>query len=342
MQVSTRSILKILTVTALFIGALYLAYRAERELVWVGTAFFLAVALNPAVDRLTGWMPRRNRLLGAVSVSVLLLLFVALLGVLFVPPIVSQTQDLINNLPSVTNHVVQSNSFVADQVRKFNLVEKLQQSQNEITHYLSTAGGSVYGFVRGLFNSLAAFVTIIVMTFFMMLEGPKWVAAFWRAVPKARRAHGQMLATKMYHAVTGYVNGNLLTSLVAAVATAVVLTIIRVPYAIPLGIFVGLVDLIPLVGATLAAIVVVIVSLFTSVTAAIIMIIFYIIYQQIENHVLQPIVYGRTVEMSPLLVLVAILTGASIGGIIGAFVAIPIFASLQILIRDYADRHFTD
>ena len=339
MNISTRTTLKLLTIITLFAGVLMVVLRARHVLIWIGTAFFLAVALNPSVEYLSRYLWRRRGL----AIAVVCLVALGVIGFLiysFVPPLISQTESLGNNLPHYTDVLVNGNNIVSDQIRHFDLVSKVRASQSQIAHYVSTAGGSAYQIVKDIFSSLAAGVTIIVLTIFMLLEGPRWVDLFWSLVPPGKRAHPQELVAHMYKSVSGYVNGNLLTSLIAAVATAVMLMILGVPYAIPLGLLVAVADLIPLVGATIGAVVVVAVAFFTSSVAAVVMLIFYIVYQQVENHVLQPVIYGKTVEMSPLTVLVAIIIGAAIAGMLGALVAIPVAASLQILVRDYAGRNW--
>lgn len=337
MDISTRTILRVLLVTSGFVGVLWIAYLARTELVWLGTAFFLAVALNPLVEWLTKHTPKHNRLLSIAMVSLLLLLVLAFIVISFVPPLVQQSTQLSRNLPAYTDQLVHGHSFVSDQIRHYNLVDRIRESQDQLLKYASTAGSQFFTIVRGVFASFLAAITILGLTFFMLLEGPGWVAAFWSAVPARQREHGQYLANQMYRAVTGYVTGNLLTSLIAALGVTIVLAILHVPYAIPLGIFVGIMDLLPLVGATLGAVVVVLVALLTSPFAALVMLVFFLIYQQVENHILQPIIYGRTVEISPLLVLISVLIGAAAGGIVGAIVAVPVFASLQIVVKDYAN-----
>jgi predicted PurR-regulated permease PerM len=337
-DVSSRAILKILSLTAVFVGGLWLMYAARHELVWVGTAFFLAIAFNPLVEWLARFMPKRNRLMAVGLVFLSFIALVVFLLVSFVPPLITQSEQLTHTLPRFTNELVTGDSWVSEQIRHYNLVDRVRESQDQLLGYAQAAGAQVFTIAQSLFSSLIAVITILGLTFFMMLEGPGWVAAFWQVFPLKRREHAKKLTGQMYRAVTGYVSGNLFTSLIAAVATSIMLMVVGVPYAIPLGIFVGLVDLLPLVGATIGAVVVILVALFTSSVAAIVMAVFFAIYQQLENHVIQPIVYGKTVEISPLLVLIAVLVGAAVGGIVGAVVAIPVFASLQILVKDYVKR----
>ncbi|HEY6736710.1 MAG TPA: AI-2E family transporter [Candidatus Saccharimonadia bacterium] len=341
MSISSRSIMKVLALTWLFVGAVFVANLVRRELVWIGSAFFLAVAFNPAVGYVARYMPRKSRGLATGLVFAFALLTLAGVAALFVPPLVSQSGQLASNLPGYTEQLVNGHSWVSDQARSFHLVERIKQSQDQLVAYVSAAGGSFFVFLRNVFSSFAAGLTIIGLTFFMLMEGPVWVENTWKLVSPKHRAHWRNLVQEMYQAVTGYVSGNLLTSLLAAVATGLMLVVVHVPYAIPLGILVGLFDLLPLVGATLGAVIVVVAALFTSVAAAIAMVIFFVVYQQVENHVLQPVVYGRTVKMSPLAVLVSVLIGAGLGGILGALVAIPVGASVQILVRNYIEIQAT-
>src|SRR5205085_5918431 len=142
----------------------------------------------------------------------------------------------------------------------------------------------------------------------------------------------------IYETVGGYVTGNLLISVIAGGSTTIVLVALGVPFAIALGLLVAILDLIPLAGATLALIVVGAVAFLHSIVAGIVVVVFFIVYQQVENHLLQPIVYGRTVQLSPLVVLIAVLIGAELAGILGALGAIPVAGAIQVLIVDWL-RH---
>ena len=324
---------------AAFVGALWLMYLTRSTLGLIFGAAFLAVAINPAVDRLSRFMPRKSRGLAIAGVMAVGVATVVLLLVSFVPPLVNQTTLLIHGLPQVTDQLVHGQGFLSDLARQYHLVDRLKESQGQIASYVSSFGSQAIGVLRGVLSGLVLTVTVFGLTFFMSLEGPKWVERLATVVPKRRRAHARELGGQMYRAVTGYVTGNVATSLMITVITAGLLVVVGVPYALPLGILVGLLDLVPLVGATIASVVVIAVALFSSVTAGIVMLIFFVVYQQIENHIIQPMVYGKTVAISPLIVLIAILLGAELAGIFGALVAIPVVASAQILVKDYFERH---
>jgi predicted PurR-regulated permease PerM len=182
---------------------------------------------------------------------------------------------------------------------------------------------------------VVATVTVVFMTFFMLLEGPQWVERFFGLLKPESQPRWRRVGHDIYRTVGGYVTGNLLISVIAGVSTAIVLVIMGVPYAVALGLIVAILDLIPLAGATIAAIIVGLVAFIHSIPAGIVVVVFFIVYQQIENHVLQPIVYGRTVQLSPLVVLISVLIGAELAGVLGALGAIPAAGALQVLLVDY-------
>jgi predicted PurR-regulated permease PerM len=185
-----------------------------------------------------------------------------------------------------------------------------------------------------VFGGVVAFVTVLILTFFMVLEGPTWSETFWRNMPAKNKEKYQDLLTQMHGTVTGYVNGNLVKSLLAVIATTIMLLIVRSPYVLALALLVGIFDLIPMVGATLGAVTVcLVVLMFKGGTPALVMAIFFVIFQQVENNIFQPIIFSKAVEVSPLVTMLALIVGATLAGFVGALVAIPVAASLQILIR---------
>jgi len=158
---------------------------------------------------------------------------------------------------------------------------------------------------------------------------------FYGLVPPEQQARWRWIGSDIYRTVGGYVTGNLLISLIAGGLTTIVLLIMGVPYAVALGLIVAILDLIPLAGATIAALLIGIVAFLHSVPAGIVVVGFFIVYQQIENHLLQPVIYGRTVQLSPLAVLISILIGAELAGILGALAAIPVAGSIQVILLDW-------
>ena len=153
--------------------------------------------------------------------------------------------------------------------------------------------------------------------------------------PAKAQPRAQHMASEIARTIGGYVSGNLFISVIAGFSVTIVLLVAGVPFALALGLLVAILDLIPLAGATLGAIIVTLVALTHSLTAALVVLGFFIVYQQLENHLLQPIVYGRTVQLSPLAILVSVLVGAEVAGVIGALGAIPVAGTIQIVISDW-------
>ncbi len=342
-NLSNRTIFRFLLMISAFVGLAFVVMRMHRELIWLVSAFFLALALNPAVAWLSRYMPKKKRGLAAGAVFVAALGVVVFMIVTLIPPLVDQTQSLVRALPSLADRLQTSSSPLAQFARQHDLVGAIKNNQNQVISKVSSLSGSFADVARSIASSLIATLTVLVLTFFMVVEGPDLISSFWKLHPPKLREHRQKLAAQMYKAVTGYVSGNLLTSLVATVAASIALTAVGMRFAIPLGIVVGIFDLIPLVGATLAAVVVCgLTLLYTNFSTALIMAIFFVVYQQVENHFLQPLVYSRTVKMSPLTVLVSAILGASLAGLLGALLAIPAAASIIILAKDYFVRHPRD
>ena len=335
MNIPTKTIVKVLAVTFAFIGLLYFAYLTRTILVWLITAFALALALNPAVVWFQRITPKRNRLVATLMVSLLLTAASMFLAVLLVPPLITQTEQLVNDLPRYTAQVTDPGTFTGDLIQRYDLVDRIKSGQSDFIGRLTNAGGTFVGLLTGVFSSIIASLTIFGLTFFMLMEGPTWIGLFWRTQTNThRRERLQRLAADMYRAVGGYVIGKMVAALLAGLTTTIMLIILDDPFAVPLGLIVGILSILPLIGATIGAVIVVIATLFISVGDAIIMAIFFTIYQQIENNVIQPVIFNRTVAVSPLLVFISVLLGTAIGGILGALIAIPVTASLQILVKD--------
>jgi predicted PurR-regulated permease PerM len=176
MNVSSRTVLKVLSLTAAFVLLLAVVYMIRLQLIWIGTAFFLSIALNPLVVKFARVMPGKSRPLAVASVFVLAGSLVAFLLVALVPPLVHQSTQLGANFPRYTDELVHGNSWVSEQIRTYHLVERVKDSQDELIHYVTSASGSFFSIMQRVFASFAAGLTILVLTVFMLLEGPRWVA----------------------------------------------------------------------------------------------------------------------------------------------------------------------
>jgi predicted PurR-regulated permease PerM len=262
----------------------------------------------------------------------------ALLAATLVRPVIDQSEALVSNLPAYTEQLSRPGTWAGDIVNRYDLIERIQASQAELVSRLTNFSGTFVGVVFGVFSSLVAFISIFALTFFMMLEGPVWLGMLWEVLPPGNRKHAKKLAEEMYQAMVGYVNGKILAAFLAGVSAAIALIVLHIPYVAALSLVVAILSIIPVFGATIGAVIACAVALFTSPVAALILAIFFFVYQQFENNVIQPVIFKHALDVSPLLVFVSVLIGTALGGILGALIAIPITASIQILVRDYYGR----
>jgi len=304
---------------------------------WIFIAIFLALALNPAVDRLERRVKRRGIATGIVYVAALIA--VGLVGWLFIPTLVDQVNSFAHKVPDYLDDLTKGRGRLGFLQEKYHLVDKARKALREGgASKLFGISGTALAVAKGVVTAVLATLTIVFLTFFMLLEGPKWLDRFYALLKPDSRRRWQAVGRDIYRTVGGYVTGNLLISLIAGALTAVVLRIMGVPFALALGLIVAILDLIPLAGATIAAILVGAVAFLHSIPAGIVVVIFFVVYQQLENHVLQPVVYGRTVQLSPLAVLISVLIGAELAGVLGALAAIPVAGTLQVIFLDWL-RH---
>jgi predicted PurR-regulated permease PerM len=339
-QFRPRTIFVILGILILTGIALWVIWIARHVLTWVLISLFLALALNPLVDLLQRHGLRRRG--HAVGVAYLMALAaVAGIAALFIPTLVDQVNNFANKVPDYIDELTKGRGRLGFLETKYHIVERVKDAINSggVKKLVGIGGGAALSVTKSVLTAVAAVVTIIFMTLFMLLEGKNWMDRIYGLLPEHQQPRWRAVGHDIYRTVGGYVNGNLLISLIAGVSSGVVLFIVGVPYAVALGLVVALLDLIPLAGATIAAIVVVLVAVAANgVTAGIIVGVFFVVYQQVENHILQPIVYGRTVQLSPLAVLIAVLVGAEVAGVLGALGAIPVAGAIQVLLVDW-QRH---
>jgi predicted PurR-regulated permease PerM len=334
-----RSVLQVAGVLLGLAVALWIVYVSRQTLTWVFVALFLTLALAPAVDLLQQrGLKRRGAAI--LVVFLLALAFLAGVGALLIPPLIDQVSGFAKAAPGYARDLTHGRGPLGFLETKYHVVEKVREAVSSGGGATKFAGGAstVLSLTRGVVTAVVGFVTIIFLTLFMLLEGPSWWARGIGMLPAESRPRWRNVGRQIGQTVSGYVTGNLLISLVAGTLSAIVLLIMGVPFPLALGLVVAILDLIPLAGATLAGILLAVVGFLTSVTAGIVLIVFFVLYQQLENHVLQPLVYGRTVQLSPLVVLISILIGTEVAGVLGALAAIPVAGTLQILLLDWL-RH---
>jgi predicted PurR-regulated permease PerM len=335
---AARDVVRIVLIVVAVAISLYLIYQVREPLLWLLIAIFLTAALSPPVN----WLARRMRRGFAVTI-----VFVCLLGVpilliaLIVPTIITEGTRFADNVPEYARDVtnfVQDNPRLREINRDYDITSKLEEEAEKLPDRLGGAAGTLRDVGFGIVNSLFALITILVMTAFLLANGRAWADRALATRPPEQRDRLRRSLDRMAAAVGGYVAGALTIALIAGVATYIVLAILGVPFRAPLAVIAGLFSLIPLVGATIAAVLIGVVTLFENFpTATIIWVIWAIVYQQFENHVIQPQIQKRTVKVHPFITIVSVLFGATLLGVLGALVAIPVAASIQILIREYVD-----
>jgi predicted PurR-regulated permease PerM len=257
---------------------------------------------------------------------------------------VRQTADFITDVPSTINEFQNQDSTLANFVRRYNLNEQLNDLSRDFSRrVIPQVRGEIFSTATRIGSTIVSVITVLVLTFMMLVEGPLWIRRFWALQPSRNREHNKILARKMYRVVTGYVNGQLLVAIIAGafalVALLITSTLLDVSInAVALAGIIALTGLIPMIGATIGAVIVVFISLLASAPLALIMAIFFLIYQQIENVTIQPYIQSRQNELTPLLVFIAALVGVGFGGILGAFIAIPAAGCIKIGIEEYLTR----
>ncbi len=333
-----RAILSVIGVVLGVAAALEVLWVTRSAIIWILIACFFAMALNPAVEALVGRGLSRGPAVAIVFTGAILV--IVGIAATFVPTLVREVNDLADAVPGYIDDLTRGRGRLGFLERDYQIVEKAREAIEK-----SGVGGvlglsnTALSLTKSVLNAVIAVVTIAFLTLFMLLEGPVWVERFYGLLDEKSQPRWRKVGSDIYRTVGGYVTGNLAISLIAGVVSTAVLLGLGVPYAVALGLIVALLDLIPLAGATIAAIIVSAVGFLHSTTAGIVLVIFFILYQQFENHVLQPLVYSRTVRLSPLVVLVAVLLGAELAGVIGALGAIPLAGSIQVILADwYAHR----
>lgn len=335
-KVPVRTIAASIAMVLATVLALLILQRVTRILVWVVIAAFFAVALAPLV----GLIQRRlhlKRSLATLLVYVLGLLILSGLIAVFVTPLASQYDDLRRAIPGWVSDAQAGRGPLGDLIKRYNLDDYLTKNQDKITKSLTGLSTPALHIVAAAGQFLVAVVSVAVLSFLMVLEGPKLTEAAYAQLPERHQDRARRVAHDCARTITGYITGALLIATVCGVLTYVVLTIMDVPFAGVIALFVAVCDLIPLIGATLGAVVAVVAAVFASVPAAIVVGIWFVIYQQLENHLFQPVVQSRTVKLNPLAVLLSVLLGVELAGILGALLAIPVAGILQVIVRDLYD-----
>jgi predicted PurR-regulated permease PerM len=337
--------LRTIVVTVAVVAATYLAgqliYRIREIILLILVAGFVALLLNPIVVVLERKLSLR-RGLAVTIVTILAALAFLGLALAFGYPLVGAVTHLANKLPSYVASAEQGKGWIGHLARKYHVLTWVQRNTPKLVTYAQSLSKPALSIGTAAFSLLIELFVIFVLVLLLLLEGPKMRRWILSQMPQQRADGTTRVAREVQQAVIGYMLGNFLTSIIAGVVVFVTLLSVGVPYPVLWGVWVALVDFLPMVGGALAGIPTVLFAFTQGITAGVVTLVVFLVYTQIENHVLNPVIMSRTVRISPLLVLLAVLIGASlgslVGGIFGGFVAallaIPVAGALQVLVRE--------
>jgi predicted PurR-regulated permease PerM len=322
-----------LTVLAI-VGILQFLFQIRTILLWVLIGIILAIALQPAV----GWLERHrwNRILASLLVSFGTVAVLVAVVIAVAYPVVFQADDFIRALPRILDGLFGTGGQLNFLETRFHILDRIAGvTPEEVTSVVLGNQDTIFSVVTKAASIIAATITILTIMVMMLIEGPRAWRSILDAMIEEERMWGERIGDNFLRSVGGYVRGNLAISVVAGITSYIVLKVLGVPYAETLAVLVAVLDVIPLVGATIGAIIVTIVGFaLGGVVDGVVLLVFFVLYQQFENNVLQIIVYSKTVALSPLVVFIAALIGAVLAGIVGVLLAIPLTSAGWVLAKD--------
>jgi predicted PurR-regulated permease PerM len=326
--VSTRTVLRVLALCALFVASVDLVLSIRQILSWLFVSVFFAIALEPLV----GWCEQRGmgrRLAVALVFGLTVIGIVAFLAALLTP-LYDQVRSFTTDLPANIHSLARWGPLKSHP----ELVQRLERDARQLPEHLPSSAGSIFGIASQVVDAVIALVTVLFLTLFILLELPAITAFLLGLLAPTTAERLTEMQRDINGAVVNYVACNLIVSVICALVTGISLFLLGVPFAFVLALLSGFFDIVPLVGATIGGVIVCLVAFAHDTTAGIVMVIVYLVYQQIENHLIQPVIMRRGVQVSPLITLVAVLVGSSLMGMVGALLAIPVAASVQIALRE--------
>jgi predicted PurR-regulated permease PerM len=338
MDFDARAVLRATLIVLTVVLTVYVAYLLRKPISWLVIAAFIAVALATPVRLLSRHMPRG---LAIATVYTALIAVPLIMAGLLIPPLVSQAEDLANDVPGYVDDVkefVDENETLRNLNEDYDIVTKLEDEAAKLPGKIGDAANILGDIGVGLVNSIFALVTIMILSIFMVSSGGRYLDRFLESQDPRHRDRMRRAFDSIGNAISSYVGGALIQATLAGTFAFIVLTILGAPFAGALALVVAFGDLVPVVGATIAAFFVGIVMLFVNFPVGLIVwIVYAIVYQQVENYVIQPQIQRRAVAVEPLVILVAVLFGSTLFGVPGALLAIPTAASIQIIVREILD-----
>lgn len=349
-DVETKTFVRFLLVASGFAAAGFLAWQLWPAIMIIAVAFFLALALNPPVSLLSRNLPGQSRVLATAIAYLVVLAVIGAFVYVALPPLIDQLVKFFNSLPQYVQDLSERRGVIADLINRYGLQSQVDQlvagAQAQASSIAGGIGSSLVGGVSALFSGLLTLLTVLVLTFFMLVEGPRWSERVWSLYSdEERMKRHRELVGKMNKVVAAYVNGQVFVAAIAGAAGLTTLLVMSyffhgIPYeaVFALAGVIFFTDLVPMIGATIGAIIVSVVLLFNDPASVLVFVIYFIVYQQIENNFIQPLVQSRSVALSALGVILAVIIGITLLGVVGGIVAIPIAGCVRVAFLDYMEH----
>lgn len=351
-DIDTRTFVRFVLVLIAFGIGILAVYQLRSPLTIIGISLFLALALSLPIKWIARHIPGdKEHRVGATAIAYFIVMTI-LAGVflLIVPPVIEQSSKFAQTVPSLIDQVGNQRQIFDEFIQQYGLQEQFDQAidnaKSQASSFATNVGGVLVNGVGATLNGVVNLLFVLVLTFLMLVEGPAWLRRLWGMYQdEDKLERHRNLVYRMHRIVTGYVNGQLIVASIAAVGTLIVILILSAMFplpanlAIPLAVIVLISGLVPLVGATIGAILVSLILALNSLPAALIFAAYFVVYQQIENNFIAPTIQAKTVEVSALTILIAILLGVSLMGLLGALIAIPLAGCIRVLVKDSIEHN---
>ncbi len=340
--VSNDTLIRTIFIILVTLGLVWSFLQIQSALELLLFAFFLCLVLNGPVSWFAKKLPGKTKGSRLLATSLTYLIVIVFLGGFFTyitPPFVHQTEKFIAAAPHLVKETQNQHTALGRFVRKHHLQNQVNNLSNQISNQLKNIWGVAFSSLIRIAKDMFSMIAVLALTFMMLVEGPRWQVGLRKIfVQRKNDDLVTRISHEMYSVIRGYVNGQVLLALIAAVLVAPSLFIMGVSYPVALMVVVFISGLIPLLGHTIGAVILTSVALFHSVGAAIVVLIWYVIYINLENYVLAPKIQANTTKMSPLLVLIAIVVGINFGGLLGGLIAIPVAGVIRVIVVEFLEQ----
>lgn len=348
-EIDTKTFVRFWLVVIGFVAVIALIFSAIQALIIIGSAAFLALALNRPVSALAERLPGKSRVGGtAISYVIVVALLISVVF-LVVPPVIEQSAKVVGSVPTFIDQIQGQWHGLHDVVKRYGFEDQVNQALGSLkenaANIAANAGKQVVASVGSIFSVATATLLVIVLSFLMLIEAPRWLKLVWGVYnDEERMERHKALAHRMYTVVTGYVTGQLAVSGIGATFAGLTVFIIswlfNVPHnlALPVAAICFVLSLIPMFGATIAGVIVCILLAFNDISAALVFAVYFVVYQQIENNFISPTIQAKTVELSALAILTSVTIGLYLFGVAGGIISIPIAGCIKVLLEDYLDK----